>query len=350
AWLQTIGGNINVIRVRAGIGAWLQSAGGIYSLLGGAVHDPCCGEFGHGANITAPFVGLLAAGTIGFDPSPYNLSEPRPVRPVTVDALSVAARAGGNLTLHGVGGLYGGGDLRIGDAYVNLADSGMFIGGPAGSLSGITAGGTAHLLADRNIVSLLPHGATAITADRLAYTVGNAAGRPSAPIKIDITGRNDVDIWGGRLGPYAGNEPVTFGFFTGPSKWKPRVAAPDCSGAVIFYDGQYMGGAPKYIVRIAASESYPADTPELKSRLGVFSEPLFVHDQIDIVQSPSLGFIEHLIPNADVIEVNREFPAVFRRMEIQDGGLKPRNTWWFDRAGGSNDVERAEAIPVASLD
>ncbi|MCL1856299.1 MAG: filamentous hemagglutinin N-terminal domain-containing protein [Kiritimatiellaeota bacterium] len=329
AWLETRGGSILVNRVSAGKGVWMRSAWNIFSAHGDLDFAACGGTLGGGVNIVAPSVALWANGNIGNDPDAFSTVAGRAVSPITLDAAQVAASAGGSLTIYGNGGRYGSGDLTIGQVTVSLTDGGVFSDGASGAMVGIYAGDTAHLMADRNIVSLLPKPEVAVTAGRLAFSVGNAAGRPATPIRIDITGKNAVDIWGTRMGASSGGEPVIFGFFSGPASKRPRVAALDCSGAVIFYNGQYMGGAPKYVSRIYGAEAFPSDTPELLSRLGLFSEPFFIHDQIDITQSPTLGFIDHLVPNAVIRETTRELPWEFRETEVIDGGLKPRNTWVF---------------------
>ena len=107
-----------------------------------------------------------------------------------------------------------------------------------------------------------------------------------------------------------------------------RVGAARGSGAIIFVNGMYAGGDPKYMARFAAAEAFAEDTPELKSRQGVFGTPNFVHDQMDINEPIAMGLVEYLLSQGYSIEGDVELPPS-ATMDIEASGLGPRNTIRF---------------------
>ena len=95
-----------------------------------------------------------------------------------------------------------------------------------------------------------------------------------------------------------------------------------------FVNGQYVGGDPKYVNLFAAIESFPAETPELKSRQGVFGDPFFLHDQMDINESVALGLIDFILVEKSSMTGDPELSVdVFE--DMSKGALSPSSSYWF---------------------
>jgi hypothetical protein len=148
-------------------------------------------------------------------------------------------------------------------------------------------------------------------------------GRPD-PLEITVNGGSSIDLWVGNQGTG-----FIYAFFnTVGGKSHLRVGAARGSGAIIFVNGMYAGGDPKYMARFAAAEAFAEDTPELKSRQGVFGNPVFVQDQMDINEPIAMGLVEYLLTQGYSIEGDVELPPRVSE-DIEASGLGPRNTIRF---------------------
>ncbi len=153
-------------------------------------------------------------------------------------------------------------------------------------------------------------------------------------------GRGAQDIWVNNVS--GSPDRFVYAFFnTVGGNHEPTAGAANGSGAFIFVNGQYVGGDPTYVQLFAAVESYPAETPELKSRQGVFGDPFFLHDQMDINEPVALGLIDLILADKATITGDPEIPAEAYR-DIVSGGLSPSSSFWFGVDDKEEEPESSE--------
>ena len=336
-WLGAEGGSLSVGHVRSGGDAWLEASRSILA-AGGAQTVVTVNNHGYatisapGVNVSARSVGLVArGGSIGS--AGAGLSGLRTSLPISVQAGSTAASASGDIAI------YGQGNLTLGSvSATRWATSGSYDGYGAGdhatrtfSLANITSGRNVSLTADRAV-----NGRGVITADQLVLNTGDHtwldhhSGLGSGIILRGAHG-GTVDLHGNTVAGGPETTLIIVDTLGGLDGEDIRAGAQWGSGVIIFINGIYMGGDPRYVARIAAAEAFPAETPELKSKQGVFGDPIFVHDELDLVEPVALGLIEHLFAGGYKIIGD---PGVFEEevLEVPAAGLTPRNTIWFERS------------------
>ncbi|MDX9868720.1 MAG: hypothetical protein RBT78_12440 [Kiritimatiellia bacterium] len=347
---QTAGGNIRYAAtgdvvldglLHAGAGNVAVEAGGDIRDNGGQITVSANGFASQNnmVNIVADTVSLSAGGDIG-DPG-AGTSGTRSFNPITVRANGVAAQ-GDNIAIYGKPNLTIGSVDAVEVTRVTPDDVDQTATSPA--LSGIRAGtGDVNLMADISVIDG-NGGDTDITAGTLTVSAGHIIGSGGGqntidPLEIQLNGgHGPYDIW---VNNVAGSpDKMVYAFFnTVGGNSSPVAAAAKGSGALIFVNGQYVGGDPTFVQLFAAVEAFPAETPELKSRQGVFGDPFFLHDQMDINEPVALGLIDLILAEKATITGDPEIPADAYR-EILSGGLSPSSSFWFGT--GTDDKQEEE--------
>ena len=255
-----------------------------------------------------------------------------------IDAKSIALNAGRN-----IGSASGGSDgsLALGSA------SPLSVKGPVAA----NAGGDIALYSPDNMLSLdVRAGGTAnLTAANLS---GSARADNIIVNTADIAGRgagNAVHI--GDLSIHArnqilvnhiadGQQLTVFGIFDGDWSGSYRAAGGYGAGALVFMNGQLVGGDARYFGDIAAAESFPAETPELKSSQGVFGDVTFAHIDLDISEPIGLGLIENLYTQKYNIEGDATLDLPYGLIEAS--GINRRSSWDLRRSQSEMEAQPAD--------
>ncbi len=335
----TAGGNIRYAAtgdvvldgvLNAGAGDVAVTAGGGITDHGNGITVSANG-FANGnddVNIFARQVSLRATGDIGD--AGAGTSGTRPFNPITVVADEVAAQ-GASVAVYGKADLMIGsvGDITVTRVMLNDANVDVTSAG----LSGINAGcGSVNLMADQSVIDGNDTGVD-IAAGALVISAGQIIGAGDAgnsidALEISLCGSSaPADIWINNVA--GGSDRTVLAFLdTAGGVDDPVASAANGSGALIFINGQYVGGDPTFVQLFAAAEAFPAETPELKSRQGVFGDPFFLHDQLDINEPVALGLIDFILAEKATITGDPEIPAD-AYIEILSGGLSPSSSIWF---------------------
>ena len=75
--------------------------------------------------------------------------------------------------------------------------------------------------------------------------------------------------------------------------YKGNTSGQKVPGLVII-NGQVLDGNPDLIRKIHRAEAFTVETPELKSKQGVFGSPVFVHTDMDVNEAASIGSVDYL--------------------------------------------------------
>ena len=131
-------------------------------------------------------------------------------------------------------------------------------------------------------------------------------GRRGNPMSIDVAGKLDFKSPGG--------EPMAPGFL-----WLHGVG--DLNSSMVEYDvppygllifnSQVIGGDEGIMREIQRTEAFAVETPELKSRQGVFGSPYFLHSYLQISEPVALGIVDYILYGqasitADPVQMPRE--------------------------------------------
>ena len=63
---------------------------------------------------------------------------------------------------------------------------------------------------------------------------------------------------------------------------------------LVIVNGQVLEGNPDLLRAIHRAEAFTIETPELKSKQGVFGSPVFIHTDMDVSEAASIGSIDYL--------------------------------------------------------
>ncbi len=63
---------------------------------------------------------------------------------------------------------------------------------------------------------------------------------------------------------------------------------------LVIVNGQVLEGNPDLIRAIHRAEAFTIETPELKSKQGVFGSPVFIHTDMDVSEAASIGSVDYL--------------------------------------------------------
>lgn len=178
-----------------------------------------------------------------------------------------------------------------------------------------------------------------ISGGDMNLNVAGRMGKASDPLDIKVGGKLTLDS--GNLhgsnedNPVAPNlSPISFFYLisTGEApnmndSWNQYVGAGKIPGLVI-YKGQILAASPDLWLKINRALAFTIDTPELKSKQGVFGTPLFVHTDMDVSEAASIGSVDY-VSIADTIMDTLADPDVNDRLidiveENDDPDLKRR--------------------------
>ncbi|MBR4617210.1 MAG: hypothetical protein IKO55_16505, partial [Kiritimatiellae bacterium] len=110
-------------------------------------------------------------------------------------------------------------------------------------------------------------------------------------------------------------------------KWNRYIGDGKIPGLVI-YKGRIYAASPDLWLKINRALAFSIDTPELKSKQGVFGSPLFVHTDMDVSEAASIGTVDY-VSIADTVMDTLADPDVNDRLidlaeENDDPDLKKR--------------------------
>ena len=110
---------------------------------------------------------------------------------------------------------------------------------------------------------------------------------------------------------------------------------------VVFFDGRLLGGDLKTINTVGAVEAFPVQTPELKSEQGIFGNPTFLHNELDVSNPMAVGAIDFILLEIPRLTLSDDFPLEVER-HVAAAGLNPTTTYWFGQSGEekSGDEEK----------
>ena len=108
---------------------------------------------------------------------------------------------------------------------------------------------------------------------------------------------------------------------------------------VVFFDGRLLGGDLQTINTVGSIEAFPVQTPELKSEQGIFGNPTFLHNELDVSNPMAVGAIDFILLEIPRLTLSDDFPLEVER-HVAAAGLNPTTTYWF---GQSNEESKNEA-------
>ena len=329
----TVNGNV--------AGASLVKAGGSVnvngSIQGGNVNFEAGNDiaFDEDANVSGANVTLVAEnGSITQSDATITAAAGR----VPDTKVNAAVTASGKATLTAENG-------SIGSVGTSSAD---YVGVEAGSIA--ASAGNDIAIADPNGDGLIVDDG-GIEAGRSAavYTAGTVSGSGTitAPkVTISAKSYDDADV---PVKVSAGNSLTVNNFENGMN---PLLAVFESTGGsdrpslanlpnktVVFFNGRLLGGDIKIINTLGAIEAFPVQTPELKSEQGIFGNPVFLHDELDVANPLAVGAIDFLLLDIPRLTLSSDFPPEVEK-QVAAAGLNPTTSYWFGQK--SNETEEKE--------
>ena len=242
------------------------------------------------ASVRANTIRLEARGNIGRGTHDY----------LVVGGGTVSATAGGNVSLASAGTE----DLKVGA-----------VAGQDVSLY------TAGKLVTEDTVSA--DGSTTVTAKRFGGAARHAFG-PSLTVNNFNQGARPLlaifETKGGNRTPYVKNQP---------------------NDTIVFIDGRLAGGDIQVINKLGALEAFPVQTPELKSEQGVFGNPNFLHDELDVANPFAVGAIDFLLQDIPRLTLASDFPLEVEK-QVAANGLNPTTSYWFGQNPQTEQDDESE--------
>ena len=86
-------------------------------------------------------------------------------------------------------------------------------------------------------------------------------------------------------------------------------------------NNQVVGGEEGVMREIFRTEAFFVETPELKSRQGVFGSPYFLHNLMQISEPVALGLIDYALYGQAQVNADPDLPPAAKRT-IPKGGFK----------------------------
>ena len=152
----------------------------------------------------------------------------------------------------------------------------------------------------------------------ITVTAKNYSG---GPVKINVGGDLTVNNLQG------GENPQLALFTTAGGKSNPKVTQ-QANHTIVFIDGRLAGGDIQAINVLGAVEAFPIQTPELKSEQGVFGNPTFLHDELDVANPLAVGAIDFILQEIPRITLSSDFPIEVDQ-QVAANGLSPTTSYWF---------------------
>ena len=252
--------------------------------------------------------------------------------------VNAAVTASGKATLTAENG-------SIGSVGTSSAD---YVGVEAGSIA--ASAGNDIAIADPSGDGLIVDDAGIRAGGRSAvYTAGTVSGSGTISgqsVTVSAKSYNDADV---PVKISAGNLLTVNNFENGMN---PLLAVFESTGGsdrpslanlpnktVVFFNGRLLGGDLKTINTIGAIEAFPVQTPELKSEQGIFGNPTFLHNELDVSNPMAVGAIDFILLEIPRLTLSDDFPLEVER-HVAAAGLNPTTTYWF---GQSNEEAKDEA-------
>ena len=242
------------------------------------------------ASVRAGTIHLEARGNIGRGTHDY----------LVVGGGTVSATAGGNVSLASAGTE----DLKVGA-----------VAGQDVSLY------TAGKLVTEDTVSA--DGSTTVTAKRFGGAARHAFGSSLTVNNFNQGARPLLAIFetkGGNRTPHVKNQP---------------------NDTIVFIDGRLAGGDIQVINKLGALEAFPVQTPELKSEQGVFGNPNFLHDELDVANPFAVGAIDFLLQDIPRLTLASDFPLEVEK-QVAANGLNPTTSYWFGQNPQTEQDDESE--------
>ena len=242
------------------------------------------------ASVRAGTIHLEARGNIGRGTHDY----------LVVGGGTVSATAGGNVSLASAGTE----DLKVGT--VAGRDVSLY---------------TAGKLVTEDTVSA--DGRTTVTAKRFGGAARHAFG-PSLTVNNFNQGARPLlaifETKGGNRTPHVKNQP---------------------NDTIVFIDGRLAGGDIQVVNKLGALEAFPVQTPELKSEQGVFGNPNFLHDELDVANPFAVGAIDFLLQDIPRLTLASDFPLEVEK-QVAANGLNPTTSYWFGQHPKTEQDDESE--------
>ena len=127
------------------------------------------------------------------------------------------------------------------------------------------------------------------------------------PLEVEIAG--NIEVVNSKLGPDQGPGFVWV-HLQGDVGNK---VVPDYNQNVpglIILNNQVVGGADAVMREIFRTEAFYVETPELKSKYGVFGSPYFLHSYLQISEPASLGFIDYILYGEAKVNADPDLPPI----------------------------------------
>ena len=138
--------------------------------------------------------------------------------------------------------------------------------------------------------------------------VAGYMGTASDQLEIFVGGRLTVDSGElhGRSGKGDDGTPIWYQYILldGTEKntdWWNGYRGQNAIPGLVIYRNRVLDGSPELWLRINRAQDFTVETPELKSRQGVFGSPLFIHTDMDVSEAASIGTVDNVnIANASM--------------------------------------------------
>ena len=287
-----------------------------------------------GSTVAAKAGGSITQSGASLSVQNGYLSQNSGVRAAVKASNTATLTAGGS-----VGGAVSGSQMQ----YIGV-DAGR-VSASAGSGNAVIAAANGKSLAVGEGGIRAPNGTAAVYTSKTISTPGNAVieGRnvnvtahdyQPGTVNINVTDRltaNNIE---------GGMNPGIAIFTTKGGKSNPSIDNLP-NNMLIFIDGRLAGGDMMMINKLGALEAFPVATPELKSEQGIFGNPVFLHDQLDVSNPLAVGAIDFLLEDRAELTYGAEFPAE-ADMQIAINGLSPTTSYRFGQNGeeGSENGEK----------
>jgi len=159
--------------------------------------------------------------------------------------------------------------------------------------------------------------------------VAGFLGQPDNPLETDFQGPVDLDSHGlsGLVTPGGYVYVIVNQEGDLPFPFMQYIGMQNVPGLIIA-NGRVIGGDAELLRRIFRTEAFAMETPELKSQQGVFGEPYFVHEFLDVSDPVALGLIDFILAQDAIIIGHPELPIEAQR-EISVGGVHPSTAYNF---------------------
>ena len=190
--------------------------------------------------------------------------------------------------------------------------------------NGIKAGGSAAVHTAGTIT-----GSGTISAPRLTVS---AKSYESGTVKVNVGNTLSVNNFNG------GMDPLLAIFEAKGGRSRPDLENLP-NKTIVFYDGRLLGGDIKIINTLGAIEAFPVQTPELKSEQGIFGNPVFLHDELDVSNPMAVGAIDFLLLDIPRLTLSSDFPLEVEK-QVAAAGLNPTTSYWFGQK--PNDADEKE--------